>query len=39
VLGDQRRGALELREGSNPPVVYVPREDIDMGRLVGPRIT
>jgi uncharacterized protein (DUF427 family) len=33
VLGTSRR-ALELREGSYPPVVYVPREDIDMGRLV-----
>jgi uncharacterized protein (DUF427 family) len=25
--------ALELREGSYPPVIYVPREDIDMGLL------
>jgi uncharacterized protein (DUF427 family) len=33
VLG-QSRNALELREGSNPPVIYVPRADIDMGRLV-----
>ena len=33
VLGTSQR-AVELREGSYPPVVYVPREDIDMGRLV-----
>ncbi|HLQ18136.1 MAG TPA: DUF427 domain-containing protein [Tabrizicola sp.] len=37
-LGDvalgQSRNALELREGSYPPVTYVPREDIDMSRLV-----
>jgi uncharacterized protein (DUF427 family) len=33
VLGQSSR-ALELREGSYPPVVYVPREDIDMSRLV-----
>lgn len=33
VLG-QSRSALELTEGSYPPVIYVPREDIDMGRLV-----
>ena len=33
VLGRSDR-ALELREGSYPPVIYVPREDIDMGRLV-----
>jgi uncharacterized protein (DUF427 family) len=33
VLGQSRR-ALALKEGSYPPVVYVPREDIDMGRLV-----
>jgi uncharacterized protein (DUF427 family) len=26
--------ALELREGSYPPVLYVPRSDIDMGKLV-----
>ena len=26
--------ALELKEGSYPPVTYVPREDIDMSRLV-----
>lgn len=25
--------ALELQEGSYPPVVYVPRRDIDMTRL------
>jgi uncharacterized protein (DUF427 family) len=25
--------ALELKEGSYPPVVYVPRADIDMGKL------
>jgi uncharacterized protein (DUF427 family) len=25
--------ALELREGSYPPVIYVPRSDIDMGLL------
>jgi uncharacterized protein (DUF427 family) len=31
-LGESRR-ALELREVSYPPVVYVPREDIDMGKL------
>ncbi|MCU0903675.1 MAG: DUF427 domain-containing protein [Tabrizicola sp.] len=29
----QSRNALELKEGSYPPVVYVPRADIDMGRL------
>lgn len=33
VLGQSSR-ALELREGSYKPVIYVPREDIDMGRLV-----
>jgi uncharacterized protein (DUF427 family) len=27
------RTALELREGSYPPVIYVPRADIDMGKL------
>jgi uncharacterized protein (DUF427 family) len=32
VLGISER-ALELREGSYPPVIYVPREDIDMDRL------
>ena len=33
VLGTSAR-ALELKEGSYPPVIYVPREDIDMNRLV-----
>lgn len=33
VLGTTER-ALELREGSYRPVIYVPREDIDMTRLV-----
>jgi uncharacterized protein (DUF427 family) len=32
VLGTSRR-ALELREGSYPPVIYVPREDLDMGPM------
>jgi uncharacterized protein (DUF427 family) len=32
-LGESHN-ALELREGSYPPVTYVPREDIDMSRLV-----
>lgn len=32
-LGESHR-ALELKEGSYPPVTYVPREDIDMLRLV-----
>lgn len=27
------RAALDLKEGSYPPVVYVPRGDIDMTRL------
>lgn len=31
-LGQSHR-ALELKEGSYPPVTYVPREDIDMARL------
>ncbi len=31
-LGTSRR-ALELREGSYPPVVYVPRGDLDMTKL------
>ncbi len=31
-LGSSLR-ALELKEGSYPPVIYVPREDIDMSRL------
>lgn len=29
----QSAGALELREGSSAPVLYVPRTDIDMSRL------
>jgi uncharacterized protein (DUF427 family) len=33
LLGISQR-ALELQEGSYPPVIYVPREDIDMDRLV-----
>ncbi len=33
VLGTSQK-ALELREGDGRPVIYVPREDIDMGRLV-----
>ena len=33
ILGTSTR-ALELREQGYPPVVYVPREDIDMARLV-----
>lgn len=32
VLGTSH-SALDLREGSNPPVVYVPRGDIDMSLL------
>ncbi len=32
-LGTSQR-AVELREGTYPPVIYVPREDIDMDRLV-----
>jgi uncharacterized protein (DUF427 family) len=31
-LGSSQR-ALELKEGSYPPVVYVPREDINLNRL------
>jgi uncharacterized protein (DUF427 family) len=31
-LGKSDR-ALELREGSHPPVIYVPRADIEMARL------
>ena len=31
-LGESRN-AVELREGSYPPVVYVPRGDIDMSML------
>lgn len=33
LLGTSTR-ALELKEGSYPPVIYVPRKDIDMERLV-----
>jgi uncharacterized protein (DUF427 family) len=33
VIGQSSR-ALELREGTYKPVIYVPREDIDMSRLV-----
>jgi uncharacterized protein (DUF427 family) len=33
VLGQSNR-ALAMKEGTYPPVVYVPREDIDMDRLV-----
>ena len=33
VIGRSSR-ALELREGTYKPVIYVPREDIDMSRLV-----
>ncbi|MES2914523.1 MAG: DUF427 domain-containing protein [Pseudomonadota bacterium] len=33
VLGTSKR-AMEMREGSYPPVVYVPREDVAMDRLV-----
>jgi uncharacterized protein (DUF427 family) len=32
-LGESRN-ALEMKEGSYPPVVYVPRGDLDMGKLV-----
>lgn len=32
VIADTTR-ALTLREGSYPPVQYVPREDVDMTRL------
>ncbi|MDP3197117.1 DUF427 domain-containing protein [Tabrizicola sp.] len=31
-LGESHK-ALELKEGSYPPVTYVPREDIDMSLL------
>ena len=31
-IGTSHR-ALEMREGSYPPVIYVPRQDIDMARL------
>ncbi len=27
------RNALELKEGSYPPVLYIPRADIDMSKL------
>lgn len=30
----QTQSALRLQEGSYPPVLYVPRADIDMGLLV-----
>jgi uncharacterized protein (DUF427 family) len=33
LLGKSTR-ALEVKEGPYPPVIYVPREDIDMSRLV-----
>jgi uncharacterized protein (DUF427 family) len=33
LLGTSTR-ALEVKEGAYPPVIYVPREDIDMSRLV-----
>lgn len=33
VLG-QSANALELQESGYPPVIYVPREDIDLSRLV-----
>lgn len=33
VIGKSSR-ALEVNEGTYPPVIYVPREDIDMTRLV-----
>ncbi len=33
VLADSR-DALEMREGSYPPVYYVPRKDVKMERLV-----
>ncbi|MFN3281697.1 MAG: DUF427 domain-containing protein [Tabrizicola sp.] len=43
-VGDLRlgesRAALELREGSHPAVIYVPRADVDMSRLErSPRTT
>jgi uncharacterized protein (DUF427 family) len=31
-LGESHK-ALELKEGSYPPVTYIPRADIDMARL------
>ena len=33
MLGRSER-AMELREAGYPPVVYIPREDIDMSRLL-----
>ncbi|MDK2775500.1 MAG: DUF427 domain-containing protein, partial [Tabrizicola sp.] len=33
LLGESRN-ALEMKEATYPPVVYVPRGDIDMGKLV-----
>lgn len=33
VLGESAH-ALDLQEAGHPPVIYVPREDIDMCRLV-----
>lgn len=32
-LGETKR-ALELKEGSYPPVLYIPRADVDMSLLV-----
>ncbi len=32
VLG-QSQGVVQLREGSYPPVLYVPRADIDLSKL------
>jgi uncharacterized protein (DUF427 family) len=29
----ETHNALELKEGSNPPALYIPRADIDMGLL------
>lgn len=33
VLAETTRG-LNLREGNYPPIVYVPREDVDLEKLV-----
>lgn len=33
VIG-QTEAALELKEGAYPPVIYVPRKDIDMTHLI-----
>lgn len=33
LLGETAR-ALELKEGSHPPVLYIPRDDVDMTLLV-----